>query len=68
MPSLGPLGRVVEKARSWPVDSQQVARRNAMIACTALAARRAEREDVEEYLARVAGARPTASGRLVVHG
>ena len=42
---------LVERARAWPVDSQQVARRNAMIACTALAARRAEREDVVDFLA-----------------
>ena len=37
--------------RAWPVDSQQVSRRNAMVACTALAQRRAEREDVEDFLA-----------------
>jgi hypothetical protein len=35
----------------WPVDSQQRARRNAMIASTALAQRRAELDDVEEFLA-----------------
>jgi len=37
--------------RRWPVDSQLRARRNAMIASTALAQRRAELQDVEEYLA-----------------
>ena len=37
--------------RRWPVDSQLGARRNAMIASTALAQRRAELQDVEEYLA-----------------
>ena len=37
--------------RRWPVESQQRARRNAMVASTALAQRRAEREDVEEFLA-----------------
>ncbi|HEY0952908.1 hypothetical protein [Nocardioides sp.] len=42
---------LIEKARRWPVDSQLVARRNAMVASTALAQRRAEREEVEEYLA-----------------
>ncbi|WP_372727974.1 hypothetical protein [Nocardioides sp.] len=36
----------------WPVKSQQRARRNAMRACTALAQTRAEREEVEEFLAR----------------
>jgi len=33
------------------VDSQNGARRNAMIANSSLAARRAEREDVEDFLA-----------------
>jgi hypothetical protein len=36
----------------WPVRSQQVARRNALVACTALADRRRELEEVEEFLAR----------------
>jgi hypothetical protein len=35
----------------WSVGSQQVSRRNAMVACTALAQRRAEREEVQEFLA-----------------
>lgn len=39
---------------SWPVSSQQRARRNAMVALTALAQRRAEREDVEAYLSQLA--------------
>lgn len=38
----------------WPVESQQGSRRNAMIATTALAQRRAEREDVEGFLASLA--------------
>lgn len=37
--------------QQWAVDSQRAACRNAMVAGTALAARRAEREDVEEFLA-----------------
>jgi len=41
----------VERVRAWPVESQLGARRNAMVAGTALAARRAEREDVEAFLA-----------------
>jgi hypothetical protein len=47
----GPFARAVEAARRWPVDSQQRSRRNAMIASTALAQRRAELEDVEDFLA-----------------
>ncbi|MGZ4447633.1 MAG: hypothetical protein ACXVEC_12940 [Nocardioides sp.] len=42
---------IVSPLLRWPVESQQVARRNAMIASTALAQRRAEREEVEEFLA-----------------
>lgn len=42
---------VSSTVRRWALDSQRVACRNAMVAGTALAARRAEREDVEEYLA-----------------
>ncbi len=37
-------------ARTWSVESQQVARRNAMLAATQCAQRRAEREAVEDYL------------------
>ena len=49
--SLHPLSLVVDHVRAWPTQSQQGARRNAMIATTALAARRAEREDVEDFFA-----------------
>lgn len=36
---------------AWAISSQQGARRNAMVATTALARRRAELLEVEEYLA-----------------
>ena len=42
-----PLGLVGR----WATRSQEQARRNAMTACTALAARRLERLEVEEYVA-----------------
>ncbi len=45
------LHRTLGPLRRWPVEAQLVARRNAMIASTALAERRAEREEVEEFLA-----------------
>lgn len=45
------LRRPVDAVRRWPVDSQLGARRNAMIASTALAQRRAELDEVEEFLA-----------------
>jgi DNA-binding FadR family transcriptional regulator len=42
---------VAGHVNTWSVESQLGARRNAMVACTALAARRAEREDVDDFLA-----------------
>lgn len=45
------LRRPVDAVRRWPVESQLGARRNAMIASTALAQRRAELDEVEEFLA-----------------
>jgi hypothetical protein len=47
------LGLVVR----WPVRSQHGARRNALVASTALAERRREQADVEEFLARHAATR-----------
>jgi len=44
---LRPWGAV----RRWPVECQLGARRNAMIASTVLAQRRAERDDVAQFLA-----------------
>ncbi len=34
----------------WPVQAQQGSRRNALVASTALAQRRRERDEVEEFL------------------
>lgn len=48
LPHLVRLGRAVSE---WPVASQQHSRRNAMVALTACADRRAEREEVAAYLA-----------------
>ncbi|MFL6062780.1 MAG: hypothetical protein ACJ72E_16250 [Marmoricola sp.] len=42
-----PLGLVAR----WSTRSQEQARRNAMAACTVLAARRLERVEVEEFVA-----------------
>lgn len=47
------LRRLEQRVDRWSVESQQAARRNAMIASTALAQRRAERDDVEEFFARL---------------
>jgi hypothetical protein len=43
--------RLVHTLASWPARSQEAARRNALVAATALAARRRERDEVEEFLA-----------------
>jgi len=66
-PISAPITHLVSRARTWPVQSQQVARRNAMLACTVLAARRAEREDVDEFFRgrtrRVGSAAPPRAAR-----
>jgi len=57
VPSLNPVSAigtaigspVLDRVRTWALESQLGARRNAMIASTALAARRAEREDVDAF-------------------
>ena len=63
MTSLNPLfavpSAVLDRVRAWSVESQQGARRNAMVANTALAARRAERQDVDAYFA---GSAPQGRG------
>ena len=41
---------VAQALAGWPVSSQQAARRNALVASTALAERRRERLEVEAFL------------------
>ena len=56
---------------TWSVASQQRARRNAMIASTALAQRRAETNEVEEYLAGLQAAALTgghSARQVAAHG
>ena len=71
MTSLNPLfavrSAVFGRVRAWSVESQQGARRNAMVANTALAARRAERQDVDAYLAALRPEAPAAHLPTVVH-
>lgn len=56
---------------AWPVASQQRSRRNAMVASTALAERRLERLQAEQYLAaharrhRVRRQRGTGQARVI---
>ncbi len=49
-PISSPLRGLVQRLQDWPVASQQQARRNAMVAATACAQRRVERQDVADYL------------------
>ncbi len=44
-------------ARRWPVASQERAQHNAMVASTAAARRRVERNEVEDYLERLEATR-----------
>ena len=55
---------LVATAVRWPFESQQRARRNAMVASNALARRRVELDEVEEFLATLAGPEaPETAGR-----
>lgn len=63
------LPTLVRRVREWPETSQLQARRNALVASTALARRRAERIEVEEFLSsRVGNGSSAASTTLVAHG
>jgi hypothetical protein len=53
--------RLFSAAAGWPVASQQQARRNALVGATALAQRRRERLDVEEYFAARSTSRPAGT-------
>lgn len=60
--------RWVDAARRWPAESQLHARRNALVASTALAQRRAELDDVEEFLAAVGRAPVSEVAAHAAHG
>lgn len=49
LPALAPRA-LLRSVVQWPVESQLRARRNAMVASTAMAARRQELDEVEEFL------------------
>jgi len=48
-----PISQFIHSLRSWPQTSQEQARRNAMIAATACAQRRVERQEVDDYFASI---------------
>jgi len=62
------LPRVLAKPLRWPIDSARQARHNAFAATAALAVRRAEREDVDRYLAEhtPAGSPVAGLGKVVL--
>ena len=63
-----PVRQVMTTVREWPIESQQRSRRNAMIASTALAQRRAELEDVEDFLASLGRAPAPEVAAQAAHG
>ena len=56
--------RLVHGLLRWPLGSQEQSRRNAMVAATALAERRRERVETEDFLRRHARL-PAATGGAV---
>jgi hypothetical protein len=54
---LGTPAQLLQLLARWPVRTQQHARRNALVASTALAERRRERSEVEDFLTRHAATR-----------
>lgn len=67
-PPLGsPFSGLVTRLREWPLAAQQQARRNAMIASTACTQRRAEREDVEDFLRDRSAPAPVADRQTASH-
>ncbi len=65
--SINPVSLVLDHLRAWTVQSQQGARRNAMVASTALAARRAERQDVEAFFASLEPSQPHRQTPVAAH-
>jgi len=63
-----PLGLVARWPSSWSSRSQEQARRNAMAACTVLAARRLERLEVEEFVAEQLALRAVSSTPAALEG
>jgi len=65
IPKPNPIALISDRLQAWAVESQQGARRNAMVATTALAARRAERQDVDAYFASLVA--PQSQSPVAVH-
>jgi hypothetical protein len=62
------VGSARDRVQRWAVESQQRARRNAMLATTECAQRRAEREEVEDYFAALLAPRAGDAVPHAAHG
>lgn len=60
------LPRVLSKPLRWPIESARQARHNAYAATAALAVRRAEREEVDEFLTQHRSLEPVAAGDVTI--
>ncbi|WP_134738460.1 hypothetical protein [Nocardioides sp. 503] len=61
------LGSAAGRVHRWSVESQQQGRRNAMIAATECAQRRAEREEVDDFFVALAAPRTDETVRRTAH-
>ncbi len=62
MSSSAPFASLLHHLRTWPLTSQEQSRRNAMVAATACAQRRIERQEVADYFgSRTPPAEPDAA-------
>ncbi|WP_193609220.1 hypothetical protein [Nocardioides lijunqiniae] len=61
------LGAARGRLHRWSVESQQRARRNAMVAATECAQRRAEREEVDDFFAALRAPRADDAARRTAH-
>jgi hypothetical protein len=68
VPPARPLVRLVRRrTTAWSASSAQQARRNALVASTALAQRTAERREVEAFLAGLAASSAEDAKRVTEH-
>lgn len=65
---LAPVRRWALAVRGWPVSTQEQARRNAMVASTALAHGRAERIEAQRYLDEAAARHAARAARVAAIG
>ncbi|MCD4536426.1 hypothetical protein LRP67_20220 [Nocardioides sp. cx-169] len=62
------VGSARDAVHRWAVGSQQGARRNAIVASTECAQRRAERQEVEDFFAALLAPREEVAAPHAAHG